>query len=471
MNDVATPTSAITAMSAEWDMACALLGGTKVMRMAGIKYLPKWPGEEADAYRDRVSTATLYPAYSRTIKTLAGKPFSKPITIGADVPAQLVDWSADMDMQGRNLHAFASEVFEHVLGYGLSGILVDYPDAVEVKTKADEMAQGLRPYCVHIKATQILGWRSTRINGVDTLTQLRYMEQVEVDDGPYGTKTVDQVRVLLPGSYQLWQMSEKKEWVKIKDQAVSLNVIPFVPFYGDMHSLMRGRPPLVEMGYLNIEHWQSASDQQTILHVARVPILTVDGIEDEKFSLAIGAGTVVKLPTGCVMKYVEHTGAAIKSGQDSLNELEDRMRQAGAELLQLNMRRITATQIHMENELGMCALQRIAQSFEDGLDKTLELMSIWAGLDKGGHVALFSDYGGVTLSDSMAELLNMELSNETRFEEAQRRGILSPDLTWEDEYGRLELQGPSLAEFQGKPAGVPGGAPGDSGASDNSSGN
>ena len=457
-NDVSTPSESVMAMSDDLAMLGALLGGTHAMRAAEQKFLPKWPTEDQVAYTYRIHSATLFPAYARTIKTLAGKPFSKPITIGDDVPAQIKTWAEDIDLQGRNLHAFTSEVFEHALGYGLSGILVDYPEASDVKTLADERAQGLRPYCIHIKAKQIRGWRSARIQGIDTLTQLRIMESVAVNDGAFATATIDQVRVLFPGAYQLWRQNKKKEWVLFQESTTSLKVIPFVPVYGDMMGFMVGRAPLMDMAYLNVEHWQSASDQQTILHVARVPILVITGVDDT-YKLTIGAGAAISLPMGATIGYAEHSGAAITAGRESLSDLEDRMRQAGAELLQLNMRRVTATQIHMENELGMSALQRIAQSSEDAFDSALQLMADWTKLGPAGHVTLFSDYGGVTLSDSMAELLNMELSNETRFQEAQRRGIVSPDLTWQEETQRLELQGPPLAEFQGKVGGVPSLAP------------
>jgi len=35
---------------------------------------------------------------------------------------------------------------------------------------------------------------------------------------------------------------------------------------------MQAKPPLLDLAWLNVEHWQSASDQSNILHVARVPI-------------------------------------------------------------------------------------------------------------------------------------------------------------------------------------------------------
>jgi hypothetical protein len=39
-----------------------------------------------------------------------------------------------------------------------------------------------------------------------------------------------------------------------------------------------GEPPLLDLAYLNVKHWQSQSDQDNILHIARVPILALIGV-------------------------------------------------------------------------------------------------------------------------------------------------------------------------------------------------
>jgi hypothetical protein len=44
------------------------------------------------------------------------------------------------------------------------------------------------------------------------------------------------------------------------------------------------------MALLNIKHWQSQSEQDNILHVARVPILTVFGLEEGQ-ELTIGSSS------------------------------------------------------------------------------------------------------------------------------------------------------------------------------------
>jgi hypothetical protein len=270
--------------------------------------------------------------------------------------------------------------------------------------------------------------------------------------------------VLEPGRWEIHRQNEKKEWVLYEEGVTSIDFIPFVPVYGERVGFMLGRPPMLELAHLNVAHWQSASDQQTILHVARVPILTVIGAQDEvdsngkvtPWKLTVGSSAAVKLPQGGDMKYVEHSGKAIDAGGKDLEALEERMRQAGAELLVLAPGKVTATQVATENAVGMCALQRIAEDLEDALDAALEIMAKWVKIETGGHVSLFKDFGAATLAEASADLLlksNMagKISDETYRAELQRRGILSADVDEQEEKDRIELEGPELTA---EPAGV-----------------
>lgn len=456
MNEVAQPSSEVNAMRPDWDLAAALLGGTRSMRAAGTALLPKWPNEDVKAYQARLSTATLLPAYSRTVKTLTGKPFSKPLTIGDDVPAVIVPMLEDVDLEGRNIDVFAANLMEDALGYGLAGILVDFPETElpppgsKPRTVEDEKILGIRPYWVHIKAKQILGWRPKRINGKWQVMQLRIMESVCEPDGPFSEKEVPQVRVLTPGIWETYRQNDKKDWVLFEQGATSLSYVPFVPVYGDRTGFMTAKPPLIEMAHLNVQHWQSQSDQQTILHVARVPILAVIGVEDDKWSMTVGASEAVKLPLNSSMMYVEHTGAAIEAGRSSLKDLEESMRQAGAELLLVNQTaQKTATEIAADNAVGMCALQRISQNLEDSLDAALQVTADWIKAGNGGHVEIFDDYAAATLADASAQLVLSAqqgglITKATAIKELQRRGTLSGDIDSETEFDAVQAEGPAL---------------------------
>ena len=444
--------SVVAAMAEDWTLIDALMGGTKTMRQAGKRYLPQWPAEEQQSYAKRLATATLFPAYERTVSVLTGKPFSKPITIGEDVPARIKGWLEDVDLQGRNLDAFASDLCQGALGYGLEGILVDYPQNPGAKTKADEQKAGVRPYFVHVRHDNILGWKTARVGGSLILTQLRLLELVEVPDGEFAVKTVEQVRVLEPGTWTTWRKSgplKTDSWVPFDSGTTTIDVIPFVPVYGKRKDFMIGTAPMMELAHANVEHWQSKSDQQTILHVARVPVL---------FAKDIGSETQLKIGSDCFisasspnadLKYIEHSGKAIEAGRISILDLEDRMRQIGAELLVIKPGNTTEVQTIADNEQGMCDLQRIMQTVEDALDQALDLMAKWIGEAKGGHVTIYRDFGAATLAEASADLLykmrsSGSLSLETLLNECKRRGILSPDIDVEEEIARAKADAPEI---------------------------
>lgn len=436
-------------MASQWPIADALLGGTAAMRAAGEAFLPKWPNEERESYDARLKTATLFPAFRRTIGVMAGKPFSKQLTLGDDVPKIIREYCENIDLEGHNLHAFGCNILQEVLGYGLCGVLVDYPRDSNARTLADEKAVGARPYMVFIRHAQILGWQTERINGVLTITQLRLAEIGEEADGPYGVECIKRVRVMEPGKWELWQENDKHEYVLIEGGVTTLKAIPFVPFYGVRKGFMVGESPLIDLAYLNVKHWQSQSDQDTIMHVSRVPILTVIGA-DQDTKVTVGASSAVALPIGASMMFVEHTGAAIAAGEKSLEALEAQMIQTGAELLvQKPDGAKTATQANNDAEANKSDLQRITESFEDSLDQALQFVAMWVGQPEGGHVSLFKDFAVGSLTDASAQLIvTMQqgglISKETAIREQQRRGTLAPDLVPADELDAVSAEGPAL---------------------------
>lgn len=448
---VASVSKPLADLSADWAVVDALMGGTKTMRAAGEVYLPKFAKEDPKAYKARLGSSVLFPAYPRTVVSLAGKPFSKPLTLGDDVPSRFGPWLEDADLQGRNFHVFSAGVFRTATSHGMSGILVEYPVVRQVVSRvlsqADEAAMKVRPYLVEIKPSQLLGWRVVRINGSWSLAQLRFKECVTEPSGAYGEVEVEQIRVIEPNRWEIHRKNEKDEWVIYDFGVNTLGVVPYVPIYTERTGYMTSRPPLIELAHLNVSHWQSDSDQRNILHVARVPILAAVGV-DETYELIVGASSATKLPMGADLKFVEHSGNSIEAGRNDLKDLEERMRQIGAELLVLAPGQVTASQIISEDATSKCLLQSYAEQFEDSLDAVLQLMAKWATEATGGHVELFKDFGAATLAEASAKLLldmNLagKISDETLHSEMQRRGILAPDETWEDEQTKLAGQGPS----------------------------
>jgi hypothetical protein len=273
-----------------------------------------------------------------------------------------------------------------------------------------------------------LGWRYD--NG--KLLQLRLMESITEPDGQFGEKIVPQVRVLEPGKWCTYRKNEKNEWVVHLDGTTTIDFVPFVFLYGIRKAYGIGAPPLLDLAYQNVEHWQSCSDQQSILHVARVPILFAKGFGDS--SITIGAGVAASSDNEhAELSWVEHSGAAISAGKESILALEDRMQQAGAEMLIKRAGQTTATQVLSENEANKSLLQNIVEEFEDGVSMCLEYAAKWVGETYTPDVDLYKDFAmqaNDTDIDYLLRAHEAQIIDAKRVtEEMTRRGILAPEQT------------------------------------------
>lgn len=459
-NDPSKTLPAVDAMRQDWDIVDPLMGGTRAMRDAGEALLPKWPKEEDCDYRNRLKLSTLLPAYSETVKNMTGRVFAEPIVLGDDLAKPIEEHVENIDRQGNNLQVWAQTFFTQALSHGLCHVLAEYPKTTDdagnqiIVTKADEQAAGVRPYVVMVRPQQVIGWRSSTKDGEHVLTQFRYMESVEEDDGEFGTKAINQIRVLIPGAWATYRKAENKdkqsEWVLHESGTTSLGHIPLATLYTGRTGYMTAKPPLLELAHLNVKHWQSQSDQDNILHVARVPMLAISGIDDDTWELKVGTASATKLPTNGKMEWVEHTGASIEAGRTSLADLEDQMRIAGAKLLQKD-KQVTKTATQAEDEAAqeMSPLQTMAGQLEDTLDQVLQFFAEFIGEDEGGHVQVNGNFDiDFAPETTLPLLLNMasqgRLSDETLFSEMQRRNVVSSDIKWDEEKQKIAEQGPSL---------------------------
>jgi len=435
--DVASPNAAWHAMAPDWELIHDLLGGTRAMRAAGERWLPREPKESLEAYRIRLACTVLFNGLGRAVQTLSGKPFAKPAGLSDDADPRIRALCADVDMGGRDLTTFARDVLRAALTDGLTHILVDYPQTGDgVETLHDERTRGVRPYLVHVPAADLIGWRAT---GGGRLERVRIRETIVERDGAWGEKAVPQIRVLEPGRWGLWRRPDGPDdlpWRRVAGGETSLADIPLVTIYAGRTGFLTARPPLLDLAWLNMAHWQSSSDQRHILHVARVPILFArnlkvgeDGVEIGPNRLILGEGD------GADLRFVEHSGAAIAAGRQDLADLEDRMAVMGLDLLVGRSGNVTATERAIDAARADSALSGLVRETEDGLSRALGLAARWMDLDPpaAGRVSLDPDIGLDPREAQEVDLLLKarlagEIDRATFLAEIRRRGILA-DLT------------------------------------------
>lgn len=476
MADVNTPTEEYVRHAEMWKLPRTLMGGTKAMRAAGRTYLPQEAKESDEAYKARVARSTLFNGFRKTVKDMTGKVFTKNIVLKPDVPSQIVGYAENIDLAGRHLNVFARDVFFDTLQPGIGYILTEMPAplaqgtgrAGEV-TMADEQAAGRRPYLIFIKAEDLIGWQSTIINGVVTLTQARIREVANVPDGLFATKCVPQVRVLTPGAWEIWREAtegaDKGKWVKVSGGETSLTVIPLAPVYTNRTGFMTGEPPLEDLADLNVAHWQSQSDQRNILHVARVPILFMAGFNEDD-NIEVGASSAVRSSNAdSKMEYVEHSGQAIDSGDKDLKNLEFQMQTQGLQLLVPQPGGKTATGEVHDDIKENSQLAMMAGALGDAIEQSFGFMALYMKLPeiKGGSVVVNTDFG---ISASAAlDIPNIIAAKnagiydlQTTIDEFKRRGFTSEDVDVEVLKARVAEEAPVLDTGAGKGMNLDGGA-------------
>lgn len=435
-NNVAVKGYANKEMSRHWNMTRTLLGGTCAIREEGETYLPKYPAEQSEDYRIRLSRAVLTNYYAMTIKHLVGKAFSKPLTLVDDVPEQIVKWCEDVDLQGTHINDFAAELFREALGMGFASIFVDHPKAQPGATLADEQAMGARPYMAMIRPESLLGVRTTgRANQIQLA---RILEQSVEPDGLYGEAVATRVRVLYPGGYQLFELKDDKEYIMVDEGIMNpLQRVPLVPVYGQKEGSWVGKSPLLDLAYKNIQHYQTDSDHDNALHVASFPILAVSGWEEGR-DPAITVGPNRVLATGDVngkYYYVEHGGASLSAGRQRLEDLKADMATMGIQMLMPSASggaATTATETQVKYAEATSDLQRMAFGLKDALENALMLMGEWVGLPDGGSIELRGQFtmprDAATEAQALISLRNAgEITSHTLLSELKRRDFLPDD--------------------------------------------
>lgn len=435
----------------------ALMGGTMAMREAGEKYLPQFSKENDRGYRARLNSSWLFNGYRKTVRDMSGRVFDKPVAVETS-STEIASWLENVDLQGSDLSTFALEVFKDGLsGAGISYIMVDAPPRPDGQiTRGQAQAQGLRPYLVHLRVEEVLGWKTETIKNKMVLSQIRIMEKVddEASDDPFEDAKVDQIRVLnrLDNGvevtlYRKTKRANNREQWAIYDEPylTGLGEITVVPFYANRAGFFIGEPVLDDLADVNIAHWQSQSDQRNILHVARVPILHAAGRQTDEGEIVIGANQAVgSVDPNAKLEWVEHSGQAIGAGRQDLKDLEFQMETHGMQLLVARDGAQSATGEALDAKKETSQLAMIADNLKGALENAIGFMAEYGGVDGSDvGVEVNNEFGVsmMTAQDVQAMLMAVNtgnMSRETFLSEMKRRGFISEGVVVDDEIERID---------------------------------
>jgi uncharacterized protein DUF4055 len=446
-------------MKPKWRKMETLLGGTDAMREAGVLYAPKHEYETQKNYDARINATTLLNMVEQTLDALSGKPFSDPVVVSEDTPELIRNTIIqDVDLQGNNIDVFSRSWFREGVAKAFAHVLVDSPKPIEradgqPRTLEDDRIDGIRPYWVLIKPENVLFAHAEYINGVETLTHVRILEEQVEQDG-FTETPKRSVRILEPGKVEIWEPesgNKKAKWVKVDEWETGLPTIPLVTYYADRSGLMEGKPPLNDLADKNIEHWASSSEQRNVLTVARFPILGGSGVSHDKDNpLVLGPRrSLTDSNPDSKYYYIEHSGAAIEAGRKDLQDIEAQMAGYGAEFLKKRPGNETATARALDSAEASSDLSAMAGMFEDAVAQALQITADWMGIKaSGGRISVVKDFGTDDNSAGL-ELLSKardrrDISRRTLLETFRIHGILPDDFDADKDLAEIANEPPSI---------------------------
>ena len=348
-----------------WILIEDLMQGTYGMRKKHRRYLPQEPRELDESYDNRLARSVCPPYYQRLERMLAGMLTRKPVRL-TDTADIIQEQLFDVDLQGNDLNVWTYETTRKMVRYGHVGVLVDAPKAEY---------EG-RPYWCTYTPREILGWRYEG----SQLVQLRLMEKVVLPDGEYGEKTAEQVRVLTPGEYKIYQKQKNTNFELIDEGTTSLDKIPFSVAYANRLNIMESRPPLEDIAELNLKTYQVQSDLDNILHVSCVPMLAFFGFPSAAEEVSAGPGEAIAFPADGRAEYIEPKGTSFDHQFKRLEQIAGQINELGlSAVLGQKLSAETAEAKRLDRSQGDSTMMVIAQNMQDMIDNCLQFHAQYLG--------------------------------------------------------------------------------------------
>lgn len=294
----------------------------------------------------------------------------------------------DADLEGRSWDSFMSEVNIQSSIYGFCVVLVDRPETV-VGTRAEELAQGIRPYTTIYTPENILDWRFVRQpNGH---YELEYIKLLEQDERPYQRSSEYYVRTWTRDNIYLevYNPNAKAKIELVEEKPNLLGRVPAVWVYAN-------RGPIKGIGVSDINDIAIAqrflhecwSEAEQLIRLTNHPSL----VKTNSTQASAGAGAIITMPEeldGNLKPYLlQPSGGnldAILNTIDNTIKSIDRMAHLGA-IRAIETRQMSGIAMQSEFLLLDAKLAEKARNLELAEEQIFRLFSLWQGQAWDGEI-------------------------------------------------------------------------------------
>jgi hypothetical protein len=410
--------------------------GSKAIKDAGERYLPRLGAQDSKDYENYKRRALFFPITSKTVATLVGFATLKDPELEYD--PQMVSYFTD-GIGSYQFTEFYIRNLQEIILMGRIGTLIDAPTT-----------GSRQPMPISYAAEHIINW-STFDDGTIEWVLLRETIYSPNPNKRFAYNAETQYRWcgLRNGTYTVELLNDNLE---VKSTVVptfggrSLSYVPFSCTGTSGVHMQVDRPPMLDISTINVSHYMTSADLEWGRHFVGLPTPVVIGV-DSSTVLKIGGTSAWVLPNeGSDAKYLEFLGQGLGSLENALKEKIGLMASMSARLVDSSTKGSEAAEtVRLRYLSETASLKQLVLSTQTGLNMTYStiasMLSVPAPevemskdflatpLEAGVIRELFNAYfnGAINKETLIYNLKRSELLDPTIDDEDQLTGILSPE--------------------------------------------
>ena len=358
--------------------------GSKDYRDGG--YLQGYQMESQGEYDDRLTNTPLDNHVKAIVAIYNAFLFRKPPkrTFGSlTMDPGLPNFLQDADLDGRTFDSIMRDVSTFSSVYGHTWVVVDKPLS-QAYTRAEELAQGIRPYISIYTPENVFDWQYRRQpNGVYVLTYLKVFEGRQDGRDTYRIYTPELIQVVSV------DVENSNDTVMEFEVPNTLGTIPAVCVYSQ-RSPHRGVgiSDVGDVADMQRAIYGELSEAEQLLRLTNHPSL----VKTNSTQAAAGAGAIITMPedlNGDLKPFLlQPSGASIDGLLNSLKhkiESIDRMAYMGG-IRSIESRRLSGVALATEFQLLNAKLAERADNLEFAEENIWRLYARWQGMVWDGEI-------------------------------------------------------------------------------------
>lgn len=387
-------------------------GYTTVDLIKSYEYLPRLLAEENDEYLHRLRLTPFINFFAPTVNAIASILSKWELT---DALPEISEAEKNFDKCGTSLKSFFLEGDRRAIRDGFVGVLTCYPEVGELLTRADEKAMGLRPYSLLIDRQDLdihgFDFAPDGTLRIETLvvkrsipervgqftannTVVYWVYQLEGIDGQIVVtravwSEIAQKTATGQGQPQAPSMALSKVVVTEQPKILRdvngnpLRRIPIVLYSLHDPTPWGCTPPLIGLQQKNRAYYSVYSDRfMTVRKMQPTPVRSWMGtVPDSPQPLIVGGQSVIELPSGGTVGYLQADPASVQPMRDLLDEIKALIIEESLAFIGKGTVQQSATEVALDAAKAEAGLANYAHNKTSAVEQVFSDWAQWLGIN------------------------------------------------------------------------------------------